>query len=113
MKDSFEDAIQRNASPPYQELLMLKHTNHLHQHDTFLLEPFLAFLRLGMMPDLNVSEIYLLNTQCLLKFLHKNGFHNGTWDIAVVERNIKKHEKEYVDYVYTSPSFDKGYRQDE
>ena len=55
-----------------------------------------------MMPDLNVSEIYLLNTQCLLRFLHKIDFHHGIYDSSVVERNIKKHEENYVSYVYKS-----------
>lgn len=81
---------------------MLRETNHLHQHDSFLLEPLLAFLKLNMMPDLNVSEIYLLNTQCLLRFLHKIDFHHGIYDSSVVERNIKKHEENYVSYVYKS-----------
>lgn len=104
MKDSREEALQRGAEPPYQELLMLINTNHLHQHDSFLLDPLLSYLMLNTWPHLNVSEIYLLNSQCLIKFLHKLDFHNGTFDIKTVEKNIDKHKDAYIAYVYKSPS---------
>lgn len=81
-------------------------TNHLHQHDSYLLDPLLAYLKLGMWPDLNVSEIYLLNSQCLLKFLHKIDYYHGTFDIKTVEANIAKHAEKYVKYVYRSENYE-------
>ena len=86
MRSSYEDALQRGGYHlPYQELLMLVNTNHLHQHDCFVLEPLVTFFKLGQWPELNVGEVYLLNTQCLLKFLHKIGFHHSTYDINHVQ----------------------------
>lgn len=63
----------------------------------------IAYLKLGMWPDLNVSEIYLLNSQCFIKFLHDIDFHNGTFDIKTVEKNIDKHKENYLKIVYESP----------
>lgn len=56
-----------------------------------------------MWPDLNVGEIYLLNSQCFIKFLYDIDFHNGTFDIKTVDANIDKHKENYLKVVYKSP----------
>ena len=53
-------------------------------------------MKLGMWPDLNVGEIYLLNSQCFIKFLYDIDFHNGTFDIKTVDANIDKHKEGYL-----------------
>lgn len=73
----------------------------------------LAYLRLNMWPDLNVGEIYLLNSQCLIKFLHDIDFHNGTFDIKDIEKNIDKHKENYLTWVYTSAEYKEKRLKDE
>lgn len=73
----------------------------------------LAYLRLNMWPDLNVGEIYLLNSQCFIKFLHDIDFHNGTFDIKDIEKNIDKHKENYLTWVYTSAEYKEKRQKDE
>lgn len=85
MKDSYEKAIADGDKTPIQELLMLIGTNHLHQHDSYLLDPLLAWMKSGVCPHWDVGDVYLLNTQTLLNFLGKCGLVNDTFDKKTVE----------------------------
>jgi len=61
-------------------------------------------MKLGMWPDLNIGEIYLLNSQCFIKFLHEIDFHDGTFDIKTVDANIDKHKETYLKLIYQKPT---------
>lgn len=104
MKTSYQDGIKDGGEGPNQELVMLIGVNHLHQHDSYLLDPLLAFLKSGVAPHFNVGDVYLLNTQCLLKFLHRCDLHNDTFDVKVVDRNIAKLKDQYIAYIHKSPN---------
>ena len=105
MKTTHAEAVEKGVSGPYSELLMLVGTHHLHQHDSYLLDPLLACAKTAVCPPApcHIGEVYLLNTQCLLKFLHKVEMHNGLLDLKAVEKNIDKHKKQYIAYVYKTP----------
>lgn len=66
--------MMNQSEGKHQQLIMLKNCNHYHQTDAICLVPLEAFLRSGERPHTNVGELYQVNTQLIMLFLHKLGF---------------------------------------
>ena len=101
MKTSAEASNKKGMDVPYQELLILKGTNHLHQTDVIVLDPLLSFVKSGMWPHGSINEIYLLNSQVVLKFLDAIGFQNS-FNVKDIQVNIDKHKEKRIEPVYNS-----------
>jgi hypothetical protein len=52
------------------EYAILKQCNHYHQADVICLAPVESFIKSANRPQLNVGDIYMLNTRMVLLFLH-------------------------------------------
>lgn len=59
--------------------------------------PLESQLKYGDKLHLNVGELYLLNTQLVIRFLGKCGY--GAVDPHYAEETIKKLEKRHVQYI--------------
>ena len=50
-------------------------------------------------PHYNVADIYLLNTQAAMVFLHKIGLNNS-FDVERLKYRIKSYEKKFLKYKF-------------
>ena len=76
---------------------MLKNCNHYHQTDAICLVPLEAFLRSGSRPQVNVGELYQVNTQLIMLFLESVGLAY-TVDVDKVRERVTRLEDKFLEY---------------
>lgn len=58
-------------------------------------------------PHHNVADIYLLNTQAIMQFLHKNDLTIKSFDNKKLNINVNKLSKRFLDYkIKYEPDFE-------
>jgi len=90
------NALIDNSTSARKEMHVLKGCNHYHQADVICLVPLEAFIRSGNKPQLNVGDIYLLNTWVVLLFLNKIGFGDH-FDVSPVQKRVDKMKKKFLE----------------
>lgn len=56
-----------------------------------------AFVKSRNKPQFNVNDLYLLNTQAVMVFLHKNGLSNG-FDFDKLNNHVEKLAAKHFEY---------------
>jgi hypothetical protein len=54
-------------------------------------------------PHINVADIYTLNTQITMLFLHQNGLHAKTFDVRSLKSHVGGLEKQLIEYKCAGP----------
>ena len=80
------------------ELSILRHCNHYHQTDALCIAPVEAFIKSSSKPQTNVGELYLLNTQAVMVFLHQQGLGYSNYHYNKLKARVEKLADLYLDY---------------
>lgn len=88
-----------NSTGKIHEMIVFNEINHYHQTDAVCIAPLECMVKSQSRPHHNVADIYLLNTQALMIFLHKTGF-NRSFDPERLKYRIKEYEKKFFNYKF-------------
>lgn len=91
------DKVMDQSPASKQEFIIFNEVNHYHQTDLICIAPLESIIRSHTRAHLNLSDIYLLNTNAVMIFLHKNGF-NRSFDVERLKYRVKKYEKKFLRY---------------
>ena len=91
-------ALFKSSESSSKQLIYLKECSHYHQTDAICIVPIEVFVKTrSRTPQTNVADIYLLNTQAVMLFLHQIGLSNS-FDYSRLERRVSKLGKKFLDY---------------
>jgi hypothetical protein len=96
--DKSMQALLRNSKTEHQELITFREINHYHQTDAICIVPLEVCVKSSNKPHFNLAEIYLLNTQAVMLFLHKLGLTPTGFDRVKLSEHVNKHKQRFLEY---------------